>query len=159
VIDGKVGFTGSICIYEKMKSWRDTNIRIEGPVVTDMQKTFNRMWDRAHERKLPKIKHEKPSDHEFRYISNNPIPRHRRLYHQLLEAIRNSRKYIYITTPYFVPTHRLARVLRLAAHRGIDVKIMIPKSSDQTFVDLSSRTFFHSMLKAGVKIYLYKGSL
>lgn len=156
VIDGKVGFTGSICIYEKMKSWRDTNIRIEGPVVTDMQKTFNRMWDRAHERKLPKIKHEKPSDHEFRYISNNPIPRHRRLYHQLLEAIRNSRKYIYITTPYFVPTHRLARVLRLAAHRGIDVKIMIPKSSDQTFVDLSSRTFFHSMLKAGVKIYLYK---
>ena len=159
VIDEKVGFTGSICIYEKMKDWRDTNVRIDGPVVTDMQKAFNRMWDRAHERKLPKIKHEKPSDHEFRYISNNPIPRHRRLYHQLLEAIRNSRKYIYITTPYFVPTHRLARVLRLAAHRGIDVKIMMPKSSDQTFVDLSSRTFFHSILKSGIKIFMYEGEM
>jgi cardiolipin synthase len=159
VIDGKVGFTGSICIYERMKDWRDTNIKIEGLVVQDMQKAFNRMWDRAHGKKLPRIKHEKTSDHEFRYISNNPIPRHRRLYHQVLEAIRNSRKYVYITTPYFVPTHHLARVLRLAAHRGVDVKIIIPESSDQTFVDLSSKTFFHGMLKSGVRLFQYKGKM
>ena len=142
-----------------MKDWRDTNVKIEGLVVTDMQKAFDRMWDRAHGVKLPKIRHEKTSDHEFRYISNNPIPRHRRLYHQVIEAIRNSRKYIYITTPYFVPTRHLSRVLRLAAHRGVDVRIMMPKSSDQTFVDLSSRTFFHSMLKSGVKIFLYEGEM
>lgn len=155
VIDKEIGFTGSICIYEKMKEWRDTNIRIKGLVVNDMNKAFERMWDRANGKKLNKIKHDRPSDHEFRYISNNPIPRHRRLYHHVLEAIRNSQKYIYITTPYFVPTRHLARVLRLAAHRGIDVKIMIPKYSDQTFVDLSSKTFFTSMLKSGVKIFLY----
>ncbi len=159
VIDEKIGFTGSICIYEKMKDWRDTNVRIEGLVVDDMHKAFERMWNRAHGKKLPRIKREKTSDHEFRYISNNPIPRHRRLYHQVVEAIRNSRKYIYITTPYFVPTGHLARVLRLAAHRGVDVKIMIPKSSDQTFVDLSSRTFFHGMLKSGVRMFLYKDKM
>ncbi len=156
VIDSEVAFTGSICIFEKMIDWRDTNLRIEGLVVNDMQKAFNRMWDRAQGKKLPKIKHDKTSDHEFKYISNNPIPRHRRLYNHLIEAIRNSRKYIYITTPYFIPTHHLARVLRLAAHRGVDVKIIIPEMSDHALVDLASHTFFHSMLKSGVKIFLYK---
>jgi cardiolipin synthase len=159
VIDDKIGFTGSICIDENMKGWRDTNVRIEGLVVTDMSTAFQRMWDRANKNKLSKVKYEKTAEHEFRYISNNPIPRHRRLYNQVLEAIRNSRSYIYITTPYFVPTHHLAKVLRLAAHRGVDVKIIIPESSDHPFVDISARTFFHSMLKSGVGIYLYKGKM
>lgn len=157
IIDKRIGFTGSICIYEKYKDWRDTNVRVEGPVVEDMHRAFERMWDRAHLRKLPKIKHEKPSDHEFMYITNNPIPRNRRLYNHVVEAIRHARKYIYITTPYFVPTHRLARVLKLAAHRGVDVKIIMPEWSDHPFVDLSARTFFTGMLEAGVKIYFYKG--
>ena len=159
VIDKKVGFTGSICMDDRNKNWRDTNVRIEGLVVNDMHKAFERMWNRAHNKRLPKIKHDRPSDHEFRYISNNPIPRNRRLYHQIIEAIRNARKYIYITTPYFVPTRHLARVLRLAAHRGVDVRIMIPESSDHPFVDLSARTFFYSLLKSGVKIFLYKGKM
>lgn len=156
IIDRKVGFTGSICIYEKMKDWRDTNVRVEGLVVNDMYKAFERMWDRAQGKKLPKIKQEKKSDHEFMYISNNPLPRNRRLYSHVVDTIRHSRKYIYITTPYFVPTHRLARVLKLAAHRGVDVKILMPEWSDHPFVDLSARTFFYSMLKSGIKIFLYK---
>lgn len=159
IIDKKIGFTGSICIYEKMKDWNDTNIRIEGLVVKDMCKAFERMWDRAHGNKLHKIKHEKVSDHEFGYISNNPLPKNRRLYNHTIEAIRHSKKSISITTPYFVPTHRLSRVLRLASHRGVDVKIIMPEWSDNPFVDLSARTFFTSILKSGVKIYLFKGKM
>ncbi len=157
IIDKKVAFTGSICIYEKMKDWRDTNVRVEGLVVHDILKAFERMWDRAHGRKLAKIKYEQASEHEFMYVSNNPLPRKRRLYNHTVDAIRHARKYIYITTPYFVPTHRLARVLKLAAHRGVDVKILMPEWSDHPFVDLSARTFFYSMLDSGVKIFLYKG--
>jgi cardiolipin synthase len=159
VVDGKIGFTGSICIWEKSKNWRDTNIMIEGLVVTDMYRAFERMWDRAQGKKLPKIKKNRSSDHEFKYISNNPRPGHRRLYNHVVEAIRNSKKSINITTPYFVPTHRLSRVLKLAAHRGVDVKIIMPEWSDHSFVDLSARTFFYSMLKSGIKIYLYKGNM
>lgn len=159
VIDNRIGFTGSICISEKYKDWRDTNIMIEGPVVNDMHKAFERMWSRALEEKLRKMKHDKPSDHEFKYISNNPKPRHHRLYHQVVEAIRNAKKSVYITTPYFVPTRHLARVLRLAVHRGVDVRIMMPTRSDHPFVDLSARTYFYSMLKSGVKIYLYKDTM
>ena len=159
IIDSRVGFTGSICIDERLKNWRDTNVRIEGPVVEDMVRAFERMWDRAQGKKLPKIKTEKYSDHEFKYVTNNPLPRNRRLYNHIVDAIRHSRKYIYITTPYFVPTRRLARVLRLAAHRGVDVKIIIPEWSDHPFVDLSARTYFHSMLESGVQIFLYKGEI
>lgn len=156
IIDKKIGFTGSICIYEKTKNWRDTNIKIEGPVLKDMNITFERMWNRAHGKKLPKIKYDTYNDQEFKYVSNSPLPRHRRLYNQLVEAIRNSKKYIYITTPYFVPTHRLARVIKLAAHRGVDVRIIIPEHSDHTFVDLAARTYFYNLLKSGVRIFLYK---
>ena len=70
----------------------------------------------------------------------------RHLYTEFIEAIRHARKYIYITTPYFVPTRRLARVLRLAALRNVDVKIIMPETSNHPFVDVAARTFFSSML-------------
>ena len=156
IIDEEIGFTGSICISKRMRNWRDTHLCIEGPVVKDMQRAFETMWNRANGRRMSRAKEHKRSDHEFEYIINNPIPNQRHLYHNTIEAIRNARKYIYITTPYFVPTHRLSRVLRLAAHRGIDVKIIMPEKSDYPIVDMGARTFFHNLLESGVKIYLYR---
>jgi cardiolipin synthase len=156
VVDGKVGYTGSMCVKDAMKNWRDTNLRIEGSVVAEMQNAFNRMWARALDQK-PLPKRIKARHQEFRYLTNYPLPGRRHLYSELVEAIRHSRKYIYITTPYFVPTRRLARVLRLAAMRNVDVKIIMPETSNHPFVDLAARGFFSSMLSSGVKIFLYQG--
>ena len=155
IVDNKIGFTGSICISKRMENWRETHVEVHGAVVKDMQEAFERMWTRAHEKKVSK-KIAKKRDHEFEYITNSPIPRQKALYNKVVEAIRNSRKYIYITTPYFVPTPRLARVLRLAAHRGVDVQIILPERSDYPIVDLGARTFWNSMLRSGVRIFLYK---
>ncbi len=159
VIDGVIAFTGSICVSDKMINWRDTLVSVKGPVVKDMQNAFERMWDRASRKKLARIKKEEHSDHEFKYITNNPLPRNRRLYNHVVEAIRNAKKNIYITTPYFVPTRRLLRVLRLAAHRGVDIKIIIPQSTDYPIVDICGRSFFAKMLQSGIKIYLYEGRM
>ncbi len=159
VIDGQIGFTGSICMSEKLIPWKDTTIRLEGPVVHDMEKAFDRMWDRAHNKKLSRIQNTPARDHEFKYITNNPLPRNRFLYNTTIEAIRNARKYIYITTPYFVPTRRLARVLRLAAHRGVDVEILIPDHTDHPLVDRGARTYFNSLLASGVRIFTYTGPM
>ena len=156
VIDEKIGYTGSMCVDDRMKNWRDTNLRIEGSIVGEMQNAFDRMWARALDKK-PLPKRVRVRSGGFRYITNYPLPGRRHLYADLVEAIRHSRKYIYITTPYFVPTHRLARVLRLASHRGVDVKIIIPETSNHPFVDLAARSSFHSMLRSGVKIFLYQG--
>lgn len=155
VIDGKIGITGSTCIGKKYENWRETQVKVEGPVVADMQQAFNRMWHRAQGKKLLKIAESIRSDVEFEYLTNNPIPKHRYLYRRILTAVRSAKRYIYITTPYFVPTHKLARVLILAAHRGVDIQIIIPERSDYPTVDLGARTFFHQMLKAGIRIHLY----
>jgi len=159
VIDGKIGFTGSICVSKRMENWRDTNVRIEGPVVIEMGKKFDRMWDRAHNRRVSRIGPDNHRHNEFEYIANTPFPRNKKLYNRTIESIRNAKKSIYITTPYFVPTHRFSKVLRLAMHRGVDIRIIIPERSDYPIVDLGARTFFHSMLKAGIKIYLYQKSM
>lgn len=155
VIDDRIGYTGSICVKDSMKGWRDTNARFEGPVVSEMSGAFNRMWARArNERHLP---HKIDSrDHEFSYVTNTPSPGKRHLYHNLVEAIRSAKRYVYLTSPYFVPTKRLARVIKLAAHRGVDVKIILSEKTDHyPSLDLGARSFFQSLLSSGVRIFLY----
>jgi cardiolipin synthase len=158
VIDGRIGYTGSICIKDSMKNWRDTNVRLEGAVVKTMEDAFVRMWARAKGMRQPK-KEKLPADPAFSYITNSPAPGRRYMHRTLIEAIRSATKYIYITTPYFVPTHRLIRVIKLAAHRGVDVRILIPKSSNVFAVDLGARSFFDTLLESGARIFLYHGEL
>jgi cardiolipin synthase len=158
VIDNKIGFTGSICVSDAMVNWRDTVVRLEGNVVEHMQAEFERTWNRAIHKKNKDISRIS-TDREFRYITNYPFPGKHFLYKEIIEKIKNAKKYIYITTPYFIPTRHLSRVIRRAARRGIDVKIIVPIWSNHPIVDLCSRSFYTKMLKAGVKIYLYKGQM
>jgi len=158
VVDNKIAYTGSICIKDDYMKWRDTNARFEGPVVNEMSNAFDRMWNRARTEK-PLPKRIKSRDHEFRYVTNFPAPGRRHIYVELLEAIRSSRKYIYITTPYFVPSRRLVRVLKLAAHRKVDVKIIIPETSNYFAVDIGAKSYFDTLLESGVKIFLYSGNM
>jgi len=163
VIDETVAYTGSICVKDSMKGWRDINARFEGPIVSQMQNAFERMWARAdddlpdsagHKKHIPPPK--KPRDSEFSYVTNYPSPGKRRIYRSLVEAVRNARNYIYLTTPYFVPTRRLARVIKLAAHRGVDVRIVMPERTDHyPAMDLGARSFFSTLLQSGVRIFLY----
>ncbi|MDD5165240.1 MAG: phospholipase D-like domain-containing protein [Candidatus Pacebacteria bacterium] len=158
VIDERIGYTGSMCVYEPMKSWRDTNLRLEGSVVEEMRNAFDRMWARAtRAQAMPERIHVR--NHEFRYITNYPAPRRRHIYTELIEAVRSARKYIYITNPYFVPTRRLVRIFRLAAQRGVDVRIIIPENSNYYAVDLGARSYFNTLLSSGVRIFLYSGNM
>jgi len=159
VIDGQIGYTGSICIRDSMKDWRDTNARFEGLVVRETQNAFDRMWGRAkNDKPLPKRVH--ASDHEFSYITNYPSPGRRHVYSQLIDAIRIARNYIYITTPYFVPTHHLLRVIKLAANRGVDVQIILPERTDHyPTLDYAARSYCSALLESGVRIFLYEGNI
>jgi cardiolipin synthase len=159
VIDGNVGYTGSMSVYDKMKNWRDTNVRLEGGVVREMENAFDRMWARATKTHNTMPKRIKVRDREFRYITNYPAPGRRHIYAEMLEVIRSARHYIYVTTPYFVPTRRLIRVLRLAARRGVDVKLIIPETSNYYSVDLGARSYFNTLLESGVRIFLYSGNM
>lgn len=159
VIDDAVGFTGSMCIADKMKNWRDTNVRIEGVVASEMANAFERMWGRALKMKnLPaRIR---GRDSKFKYVTNSPIPGRRHLYMSIVEAIRHAKSHIYITSPYFVPTHRLLRTIKLAAHRGVDVRIILPEKTDHyPTLDIAARSYFSTLLQSGVRIFLYQGNI
>jgi cardiolipin synthase len=158
VIDDTIGYTGSICVDQVLKNWRDTNVRIIGPIVREMRLAFEQMWFRALNAQIIRYQH-LPKSSEFRYVTNYPAPGRRHIYSELVKAIRKAKKNIYITTPYFVPTHRLLRTMKASAKRGVDVRLILPEHSDHYAVDLGARAFFTTLLKSGIKIFLYKGNM
>lgn len=159
VIDGKIAYTGSMCVFDPMKRWRDTNVRLEGTIVREMANAFDRMWARVKDQR-PLPHRVRARDPEFRYLTNKPRPGQRHIYSHLIDTIRGARKYIYITTPYFVPTHRLSRVIKLAAHRGVDVRIILPERTNHyPALDIAARSYFNTLLESGVRIFLYQGNM
>ena len=158
VIDNEIGYTGSICVENDKKNWRDTNVRMTGPVVLEMTSAFERMWARAKRiRKLPRRRH--AHDPEFRYLTNFPSPGRRHIYAAVVDAIRQATSYVYITTPYFVPTRRLLLAIKGASERGCEVRLIVPERSDYYVVDLGARAFFNTLFQSGVKIFLYTGNM
>lgn len=160
IIDNHIGYTGSICVSDAMKNWRDTNVRLQGSVVQTMRYEFERMWARAQNIQLPQRIQKSSIESEFAYITNSPSPRQRHLYKEIVRAIRSAENYIYVTTPYFVPTHRILRALRAAARRGVDVRILLPEKSDHyPALDLGARSYFNTLLESGAHIFLYEGNI
>lgn len=166
IIDSHIGYIGGVGIHQRMHNWRDTQVRIAGPIVHEFNYVFEQMWNRTKEGKFFRfgkpffnadITTTKPQSltRHFYFLTNSPRFHQRFVYHSLIDAIRSARKYIYLTTPYFVPDLRLVRVLRLAARRGVDVRLIVPDASDHSIVDLATQSYFWIMLKARVKIYLY----
>ena len=155
VIDSTIGFTGGVCFQEHMREWRDTCVRIEGPVVSDMERSFYVMWARTRKERGERERRLKLDDitRPFVFLTNEPFVRRRFLYYELLERIKQAECSIYFTTPYFVPNRKLLRALRRAARRGVSISLLIPLSSDHRFIDLAARSYFDELLKAGVNIY------
>lgn len=156
VIDGNTGFVGGVGIRSDMKLWRDTNVKVNGSITKEMRHGFEEMWEAAaSENFFGRMKRTGKFVKGFQFITNSPVIYKRYMYRELIAAFRNAQNYIYITTPYFIPDRRLRRVLRLAANRGVDVRIIIPETSDFPPTDGASRTYFDGLLSAGARIFLY----
>ena len=94
------------------------------------------------------------------YVQINATRRLRSQFHrELLRRLASSRRRIWVTTPYFVPTLPLLRSLLHAALRGCDVRLVLPEKSDVPFVRWASMTFFLPLLKAGCRIFEYHRSV
>ncbi len=160
VIDGNLGFVGGVGIREDMKKWRDTHVKVWGDISLEMSTAFDEMWNLSGEKKF--IKRFRSTKHfvkGFQFVTNSPYIRKRFLYQQIIDAIRNAKSYVHLTTPYFVPDRRLRRILRLAAQRGIDVKVLLPKESDVKIVDIAGASSYEKLLTAGVRIFHYEGEI
>lgn len=157
IVDGKIGHTGGVGLEKRMENWRDTNVRVTGPVVSEMSAVFGQMWLAAPKHKFFRFKPVFNPIGQFSFITNSPRFRGRYIYHDLRRAIHGAKKYIYITTPYFVPSIRIFRALTKASKRGVDVRFLLPQVSDVRTADIAAGSYFILALNAGIKIYLYDG--
>jgi cardiolipin synthase len=175
IIDGRTAFTGGINISEVYASglrvseqntppsyWRDTDIEVDGPAAAEFQKLFISDWYR--EGGLPLDPHQYfpkvPAEGKqiVRVIGSVPeeFPL---IYVDLISAAANSETNVYITDAYFAPDYQMRRALKKAARRGVDVRLLLPSQSDEPFIVSAQRAHYHGLLKAGVKIYEWKGKM
>jgi cardiolipin synthase A/B len=166
VVDDSVGFVGGYNIGDAYATeWRDTHVRITGPGVWDLKRTFADFWNlnrrrrvRASERPLLL---ETASSWEPTIRFHRNVPRLwmfpiRAMY---LEAIARASKNIWLTTAYFLPDPDFAEALTAAARRGVDVRLLIPAKSNHVVSDWISGGYFSQLLGAGVKVLRYRGAM
>ncbi len=157
VVDGRVGFTGGTGIGYHMRSWRDTNGRVEGEVVREMTDCFLEMWELANDRDLlSRLRKWRSYREKVDFVTNSPYFKKRFLYHTLLRELLRAKKSIFLTTPYLIPDRRLIRTLRKAVKRGVEIKIIVPEVLDVLIVATASNSSFEELLKAGVRIFRYQ---
>jgi cardiolipin synthase len=144
--------------------WVDLMVRCEGPIVQLMQGLF--IWDWHLETNI-KLSLEKNYENSFavkgdqnaQLIPSGPEFGKASIHQVLLSAIYEAKFSLVLTTPYFVPDESLHDALKVAALRGVDVKIILPAINDSFMVRYASRAFFDELLSAGVKIYKFHGGL
>ncbi len=166
VIDGQIGFVGGMNIADRymgatdQQTWRDNHFRVVGPMVKALQAAFLSDWSVTTRQKIrgeryyPEL--EMCGGSTAQILLNTPFEAWPIFPQVLSYAIANARKRIYIQTPYFIPTDVVETALQAAALSGVDVRLMIPLKSDSMVVDLATQSYLENMLKAGVKILLYK---
>ena len=89
-------------------------------------------------------------------VTGSPVGPWREIMQGLIGAIHGARHYIYVQTPYFLPTDSVLLALQTAALSGVDVRLMLPRRADSRLTHYGSCSYLEEMLQAGVKVYFYK---
>lgn len=143
--------------------WRDTHVRLEGPIATEFQKLFLDTWERQHGEPLPQrryLRTLKPDGmHLARAIASRSDDPASPIYVTLISAIDNAEKSIDITVAYFLPDEQLVHALSSAAARGVKVRLVLPGQSDFWAVLAAGRSHYAELLKAGIGIYERRAAL
>lgn len=170
VVDGEVAFVGGHNVGDEylgkdpvLTPWRDTHVSLQGPVVQCVQAPFVEDWNWATGN-LQEIKEllkwdPRPADDgaiAAACIPTGPADRLESGTLWFLQQIYFATRRLWIVSPYFVPDAQLMSGLQLAALRGVDVRIMIPKNPDHLHVYLSGISYLQEAEEAGIKIYRYQ---
>jgi len=179
VIDGEVGFIGGMNIATRYvkgrevgkkkknqepqrRPWRDTHLRIRGGAVYGIQRAFLVDWyfvDRTlitNRRYYPEMDRLHRNNCLVQIVTSSPISQWPDMMQGYVRILLEAKQYVYIETPYFLPTEPVLLAMRTAALTGIDVRVMIPYKTDAKLVEGASRSYVHEIVSAGVKVYLYQ---
>ena len=174
VIDGRVGYIGGMNIAlryvkgrktekekeETKEGWRDTMVRIEGGGVNGLQRAFLIDWYFVDRTLLSDRKYyTKPEDEGglMQTVTSGPVATYPEIMQGYVRLIMAAKKYVYIQTPYFLPTDSVFFAMKTAAASGVDVRVMVPRGSDAWFVEWASRSYLREAVEAGIRVSLYEG--
>lgn len=170
VVDGRVGFTGGMCIddcwlgdAESPEVWRETQVRLTGPIVAHLQAAFAVNWKKTtdvwleDDRYFPKLEATGPVVGQGSISGPGEGPH--RTESAYLDAIQSARSYIDLANAYFIPDDCLRDALVAAAIRGVRVRIIAPAVNDAPFGRVAARSRFGRLLAAGVELHLYHAAM
>jgi cardiolipin synthase len=167
VIDGKVGYMGGMNIAQRYAEglkwgiWRDTQIRIMGPAVSELQTSFLTDW-KFTKGDTPDLglmyPYNAPCGNTLmQIVTGGPMDKWNAMMQAYMTAIVSARSYAYLQSPYFIPPEPIMKVLQNAALGGVDVRVMIPYRGDKGVLPpWASRSYIKEALNAGIKMYLYR---
>ena len=170
VIDGTQGFIGGMNIalryvkglHSGTLPWRDTHMRLRGSVVYALQRAFLVDWyfvDRTlinDHRYYPPMPWHISNDSLAQVVTSSPIAQWPDIMQGYVRILLEAKWYVYMETPYFLPTEPVLFAMRTAALAGVDVRLLIPRRSDAWLIQLASMSYVTETLEAGVKVRLYE---
>lgn len=168
VCDGRVGFTGGMNICHEHaptnlggKDWPDAHVRVEGPAARDLDRLFREVWYKQKRRWFASSKapEEPCGAARVRIVGNHEILRRLVIREIYVNALRAARSEVAIANSYFIPDWRIRRSLRLAARRGVSVRVMVPGVSDVPSVRHAMRATYASLLSHGVRVFEWQGPM
>lgn len=170
IIDGLIGYVGGVNICDLYVNrsdsevyWRDTHSRIEGHAVKSLQTQFLYNWNFLTDSKaeiieeyFPKVEIEE--NVAVQIAASGPDTDYPNIMEAVLTAITTAEKYIYITTPYFIPNDEILTALCIASRSGIDVRLIIPLEGDSWAAKYATNSYIEEMLESGLQVHhYYKG--
>jgi cardiolipin synthase len=169
VVDGRLGFLSGVCISAKwlgnaqrhVPPWRDTGVALRGPAVVELEAAFADSWTAGCGGSLPAfapLPEEGPAgDVALRVIATQPATAGMYRLDQLIAAM--ARRSLWLTDAYFVGVAPYVQALAAAARDGVDVRLLVPGTSDIPIVASMSRSGYRPLLKAGIRIFEWNGSM
>ncbi|WP_159887341.1 cardiolipin synthase [Paenibacillus puerhi] len=169
VIDGQIGFVGGLNVgveylgqNESIGYWRDTHMMLEGKAVRTLHAVFLLDWNYVcresllKEKRYLKAEPVKGGSGAVHVVASGPDTQPgimSDLYYTMIASATSS---VWIATPYFVPNEAIRTALRVAANRGVQVRIIVPEISDSFLTEYATKSYFPELLRSGVEIYMYQ---
>jgi cardiolipin synthase len=169
-VDGQVGFITGLCVGDiwlgkpekNIAPWRDTGLSIQGPAVAAIERAFADVWVMLGP-PIPEdeLNHQEPparaGDVSLRIVASVPGVAGLLRLDQLIASLAKDR--LWLTDPYYAGTAAYVQALRAAAKDGVDVRLLVPGSSDIPFLKPLSRAGYRSLLQAGVRVFEWNGTM
>lgn len=167
VIDGKVGFTGGYNLadayFDRVRpygKWKDTGLMLEGEAVRSLTATFLQLWsvttgDKEGFDQYLDVAYSVASEGFVQPFGDNPLSAERTAKNVYMNLIASATKSLYFITPYLIITDEMSSALRLAAKRGVDVRIITPGIPDKKTVYAVTRSYYAGLVGQGVRIFEY----